>query len=273
MSCVQAASIKPFISPRRDSLSFGLRSKPFVRVASFNQSSGKSLKLSSKEFTWQQITPVLKHRLHFPNSKFHQLIPVSLFGGKDKSEGDNEGSAWKSLEKAMGSFRKDQSIEDVLRQQIEKQEFYDDGSTGGKPPRQGGGGGGDSGGTEDDGLSGILDETLQVVLATLGFIFLYVFIITGEELTRLAKDYIKYLFGGNKSVRLRKAMYKWGRFYKRMTEKKEIDPYWLEREIINTTTWWDSPEKYRRLLNLPEENSVDLPEESPYEEPPYDEDI
>lgn len=72
----------------------------------------------------------------------------------------------------MGSFRKEQSIEDVLRQQIEKQEFYDDGSTGGKPPRQGGGGGGDSGGVEDDGLSGILDETLQVVLATLGFIFL-----------------------------------------------------------------------------------------------------
>ncbi|KAK4746507.1 hypothetical protein SAY87_012819 [Trapa incisa] len=273
MSCVQAASVKLFISTRKDLLSFGLRSKPFVRVASLNQPSGKSLKLSSNEFAWKQITPPPKHCLYFPNLKYRQLETVGLFGGKEKPEGENEGSAWKSLEKAMGSFRKDRSIEEVLRQQIEKQEFYDDGSTGGKPPRQGGGGGGDSGGAEDDGLSGLLDEILQVVLATLGFIFLYAFIITGEELTRLAKDYIKYLFGRNKSVRLRRAMYKWGRFYKRMTEKKEIDPYWLEREIINTTTWWDSPEKYRHLLNLPEENVLDLPEESPYNELHYDEEI
>lgn len=43
-------------------------------------------------------------------------------------------------------------------------------------------------------------------------------------------------------------MYKWGRFYKMLTEKKEYDPYWLERAIINTPTWWDSPEKYRHIL-------------------------
>ncbi|KAK4769744.1 hypothetical protein SAY87_030276 [Trapa incisa] len=189
-------------------------------------STRKSLKLSAKEFPRQQITPVLKRRLHFSNSKFHQPTPISLFGGKDKSERDKEGSAWKSLENAIECFGKDQSIEDVLRQQIEKQEFYDDGSRGGKPPRQGGGGGGDSGGGEDDGHS---DETLQVVLGTLGFILLYVFIITGEELARLAKDYIKYLFGGNKSVRLRKAMYEWGRFFGRMTQSWEMDPY-LEGE-------------------------------------------
>ena len=76
----------------------------------------------------------------------------------------------------------------------------------------------------------------------------YVYIITGEELTRLAKDYIKYLFGGNQSNRLRRAMYKWGRFYKKMTEKKKYDKFWLEKAIIGTPTWWDSPEKYRRLI-------------------------
>lgn len=74
----------------------------------------------------------------------------------------------------MGSF-KGQSIEDVLRQQIEKQEFYDGGSDK-NPPRGGSGGsGGDgSGGSEDEGLSGVMDETLQVILATLGFIFLVI---------------------------------------------------------------------------------------------------
>lgn len=63
----------------------------------------------------------------------------------------------------------------MLRQQIEKQEYFDEGS--GQNPPRGGGGGGSGGGdefgeSEDEGLSGILDETVQVILATIGFIFL-----------------------------------------------------------------------------------------------------
>lgn len=180
----------------------------------------------------------------------YQRCPtVCLFGGKGKSENDNDASPWKSLEKAMGSFKKDNSIEDVLRQQIEKQEYFDDGDSGGIPPLGGGGGGGDgSGESEDEGFAGIFDEFLQVILGTIGFIFLYTYIITGEELTRLAKDYIKYLFGKDKSVRLRRAMYSWGQFYKRATTKKVIPRDWLERAILNTETLYDSPEKYRRIL-------------------------
>lgn len=76
----------------------------------------------------------------------------------------------------MGNFKEDQSIEEVLRQQIEKKEYFDDGSSGGKPPRGNGGSGGDgSGGSEDEGVDGVVDETIQVILATLGFIVLVIF--------------------------------------------------------------------------------------------------
>ena len=80
-----------------------------------------------------------------------------------------------SFDKVMENF-KGQSVEDMLRKQIENQEFYDGGS-GKNPPRGGGGGGGGGGGdegSEDEGLRGIMDETLQVVLATIGFIFLVI---------------------------------------------------------------------------------------------------
>ena len=78
----------------------------------------------------------------------------------------------------MGNFKKEGSIEDVLRQQIEKNEFYEEKGGGGGGKGRGGGGGGDglggSGGTEDEGFAGIMDETLQVILATVGFIFLVI---------------------------------------------------------------------------------------------------
>lgn len=82
----------------------------------------------------------------------------------------------------MGNLKKESSIEDVLRQQIEKNEFYEDkdsgtrgGGSGGGGNSGGGGGGADpSGGSEDEGFAGIIDETLQVILATIGFIFLVI---------------------------------------------------------------------------------------------------
>ncbi|KAJ6742533.1 NUCLEUSENVELOPE PROTEIN [Salix viminalis] len=182
-----------------------------------------------------------------PVVKYRNGSAVCLLGGEDKSEKDNQGLAWNPLEKAMGSF-KGQSIEDVLRQQIDKGEFYDGGS-GENPPRGGGGGGdGGSGESEDEGFVGIIDETMQVILATIGFIFLYVYIISGEELSRLGNDYLKFLFGKGKSVRLKRAMNKWKRFFQSWNEKKEEDPLWLEREIINSRTWFDSPEKYKEIF-------------------------
>ncbi|XP_074308394.1 uncharacterized protein LOC141643230 [Silene latifolia] len=171
---------------------------------------------------------------------------VSMASSSDKT---NE-PLWKSLGKSVENFGKKPSVEDLLRQQIEKQEYYDEGGGGGNPPGgRGGGGGGDGlGGSEEEGFGEILDETIQVILATLGFIFMYVYIINGAEMTRLAKDYLSFLFGGRKSIRLTRAMYQWERFWKNLTAKKERDRFWLEKAIINTPTWWDSPEKYMLLL-------------------------
>ncbi|KAL0352866.1 UNVERIFIED_CONTAM: hypothetical protein Sangu_0867900 [Sesamum angustifolium] len=184
-----------------------------------------------------------------PTTTRHQRAGVvCLFGGKGKSENGNETSPWKALEKAVDNFKKDTSIEDVLRQQIEKQEYYDDGGNDGKRP---GGGGGDGDGdyeSKDDDFSGMRDEFLQVFFATMAFIFVYIYIIDAEEVTVLAKDLTRYLFRRQQSIRLRRLMNRWKRFFERM-KKREVfdDPYWLEREILNTPTWYDSPAKYRLI--------------------------
>lgn len=63
-----------------------------------------------------------------------------------------------------------------------------------------------------------------------------------------ARDILKFIFLRQKSIRLRRTMAKWERFFKSLTAKKQVDPYWLEKEIIRTTTWYDSPAKYRRMF-------------------------
>lgn len=204
-----------------------------------------------------QFSPLLNHRRRGPSGKQRQGSAVCSLSGKDKSDGSDEISPWKAIEKAMGK----KSVEDLLREQMQKKDYYDGGSSN-NPPRGGSGGGGNGGegsegSGEDDGVAGIVDETVQVVLATLGFIFLYVYIISGEELIRLARDYIKYLFGGTKSVRLTRAMEGWSRFVEQMSPRRVYDEYWLEKAIINTPTWYDSPEKYRRVLRSYVESNAD----------------
>lgn len=173
---------------------------------------------------------------------------MCLFGGKGKSENGNEGSPWKALEKAMGNFKKEQSVEDLLKQQIQKQEYYDDGGNTGKPPGGRGGGGDGFGEAEDGDLSGVWNEFSEVILATLGFVFLYIYIIEGEEITVLAKDLLRFIFKRQMSFRLRHLMEDWERFLQRMKEQPVYDPYWLEREILNTTTVYDGPAKYNYII-------------------------
>jgi len=80
----------------------------------------------------------------------------------------------------------------------------------------------------------------------------YIYIITGEEITKLARDYIRYLFGGPQSVRLKNAMYQCGVIYNTLTapkeEEDEDDEFWLEEAILSTPTWWYDPDDYREAL-------------------------
>lgn len=67
----------------------------------------------------------------------------------------------------MEGFNKEPSVQDLLREQMQKQEFGG-GGDGGDIPRGDGDGDGDS---EDEGFAGIWDEVVQVFLATMAFIF------------------------------------------------------------------------------------------------------
>lgn len=69
----------------------------------------------------------------------------------------------------------------------------------------------------------------------------YVLMISGEEITRLVRDYIKYLFGAKASVRLTRAMKKWRKFYRSVARKGVVRKDWLEREIVATPTLWHNP--------------------------------
>ncbi|KAG1331287.1 hypothetical protein COCNU_02G012550 [Cocos nucifera] len=72
--------------------------------------------------------------------------------------------------------------------------------------------------------------------------------IRGEELTRLARDYIKYLFGAKESLRLKRAMYNWHKFWENITRKEVLREGWLERAIVKTPTWWHKPKQLARFV-------------------------
>ncbi|KAJ4978485.1 hypothetical protein NE237_009265 [Protea cynaroides] len=182
-------------------------------------------------------------RLAFNAFIYQRSMPKCLFGGKGNSGKDNEGSPWKALEKAWDGISKKQSMEDVLKEQIQKREFAEEGGGAGIPPVGSYDG---FGGSEDESSDGIMDEFIQVILATIGLIVLYIYIIDGEEWVRLIGDFIKYLLSGKQSNRLKETMYMWRRFYEVLTRRKEeeVDDYWLEREIVNAPTWYN-PKRFR----------------------------
>lgn len=230
MTSLQAASFRPQIDVMKISCMSRVPSVPCITTAHFRTLSRTCLKLTISK------------------PKYQRCPPICVFGDSGKSEYSNQ-------ENSIGDSGKKLSLEEILRLQIERQE-----GSGGDPPSDGGGGrggrgggGDDSGGSEEETPAEQLDELLQVTLATIGLISLYLYILHGPEITRLAKDYFRFLISGSKSVRLKRAMYVWGRFWKSLTQKKkkvapEDSMALLQREILNTPTWFDSPSKYQHIV-------------------------
>ena len=174
----------------------------------------------AKRSSGLQGVPVLKSR---------KPLHVCLAGGKGMMD-NSEDAQRKSLEEAMKN----------LQEKIKKGEYG--GGSGSKPPGGRGGGGGSGGSEEGD--AGMSDETLQIVFATIGFIFVYIYVINGVELTKLTRDLIRYLLGGTQSVRLKRASYKWVRFYRKITGQKEVD----ENELEQAPKRWNIADIYRNIL-------------------------
>lgn len=75
-------------------------------------------------------------------------------------------------------------------------------------------------------------------------LFQYIYVINGVELTKLARDFIKYLLGGTQSVRLKRATYKWVRFYRSITGNKEVDNNGSEKAPAR----WNNLDYYRDVI-------------------------
>ncbi|CAN6448767.1 unnamed protein product [Victoria cruziana] len=185
----------------------------------------------------------LKMRSDCNTCSSQRCTPVCAFGRGGKPGKANEGVPWNPLQNIMDKFKKELTVQDVLKEQKRaKQMEFDDGDDDGGDGKGTGGGGDGSGESEDESFAGALDELLQVILAAAGFSFLYYYIINGEEFSRLLRDYIRYLFGGRKSVRLTRALDRWEIFLEKLNADTRVRPDWLEREILSTPTWWYDPE-------------------------------
>nr|CAD1836985.1 unnamed protein product [Ananas comosus var. bracteatus] len=82
-------------------------------------------------------------RLVYNGPQYKRLAPICAFGGKGKSESDNDPFSFESLKKAMGGFKREKSVQDLLREQMREREY---GGDGGNRDSSGGGGGGGGGG-------------------------------------------------------------------------------------------------------------------------------
>ncbi|XP_073012916.1 uncharacterized protein [Typha latifolia] len=208
MSCVRTNIYRPSVQIVVKGSNGRLR-----RTSSLSQSSS----LHAPYFYASARNKLQQHvvypKLIYDASYHKRCAPICAVTGNGCSKSENEPFSWESLNKAMGELKQKRSIEDLFWEQMQERGFG--GYGGNRNHRRGG----DGSGPEDAGFAGMLDELLQVVLATIGFIFLYVCIIRGEELTLLARDYIRYLLGAKCSSRLKRAMYRWQEFYESMTRK------------------------------------------------------
>lgn len=170
-------------------------------------------------------------------------------GGKGMSGKSDENSPWQSITNAMDKF-KGQSIEEVLRKQIQKGEYLDNGGSGVKPP--GGGGEGGGGGGSPNGPGGSDDEesydTRQTIFASGALLFLYIYLIMSKELLSTIFDFLRFIVGLGQTSRIKRIMVKLGKLYRSTKQRKITDEHFLEKAILNTPTWWYDPEDFRTAV-------------------------
>ncbi|RDY04041.1 hypothetical protein CR513_12308, partial [Mucuna pruriens] len=198
MNTTQVAARKPGIYAKNVfQLCRCFHSRQCTLPMGFNPLSVISMNLGTKPSSGLQCLPIVKSQ---------QPLHFCLAGGQGIME-NNEDFWRKFLQKDMEQF-KGQSIEYILQLQMQK------GGSGAKPPGGPGGGGSGSPGGSEDGSN----ETLQVVLATICIIFLYILFINGLEIAKLARDCIKLLSDGSQS----RFAYKWRQFNKKITKMKKL---------------------------------------------------
>ncbi|BAF15097.1 Os04g0493300, partial [Oryza sativa Japonica Group] len=231
MSYFQATTYKPHNGIIVDKVAIGLGSTcKLLHERAKCSYSNRFIKLQ------EQVYP----RLLLVAACHNRIGPVYASSGKGNSERVNDPFSMESLNKAIAGTKKQWPIQDMLIDQISKIRGSGSGGNGGgnKNSHEGSGGG-----SEDESLTESLYEMVQVLLATIAFILMYIHIIRGEELYRLARDYTRYLVTGKRTSRLKRAMLNWHNFCEGITNKDSVQESTFERST-SEPMWWQQPLKF-----------------------------
>ncbi|CAM0945321.1 unnamed protein product [Alopecurus aequalis] len=185
----------------------------------------------------KQIYP----RLVLVAASHKRLTPVCATSGKGNPDIDND-PFMDHLKKAIDDAKKPRPIQDVLKEKLAMLREQASGGGGRNGNRRGSNGG--SGGPEDESFKESLDEIVQVILATVAFILVYIHIIRGEELYRLARDYTRYLVTGKRTARLKRSMQQWRNFSEKFTQNDGSQEERYERPAASEPMWWQQPQKF-----------------------------
>ncbi|KAL6634013.1 hypothetical protein ACP70R_026684 [Stipagrostis hirtigluma subsp. patula] len=232
MSYFQATTCKPH--------SGLILNRPIAGLGSTNE-----YPLRSHTRGFHKLQQTVYPRLVLIAASHKRLTPVCASSGKGNPDTADD-PLMESLKKAMADAKKQRPIQDLVKEQIAKLREQGSGGSGGNRNPRGGNGG--SGGQDDESFKETLDEIVQVILATVAFILVYIHIIRGEELYRLARDYTRYLVTGKRTARLKRAMLQWRNFSESFMQKESSEEDQYERPAASKPTWWQQPQKFVHLM-------------------------